>query len=63
VTNGNIVSGQIEKLRGGYRPTEAEASAWNVPPNIDALRRQITESDLAWLMPAITDDDGPRAAF
>jgi len=59
----NTANDQMNRLRSGYRPTEAEALAWNVAENIHLLRSEITAADLKWIMPEITADDGPRAAF
>jgi len=61
--DGKMVNELVSRLRSGYRPTDSEISDWNVAQNIDGLRRQVMESDLAWIMPAIAEDDGPRAAF
>ena len=61
--NDNTATDQVSRLRGGYRPTEAELSAWNVASVMDGLRHEISESDLPWIMPAIAEDDGSRAAF
>jgi len=59
----NTTSDQMNRLRSGYRPTDAEVTAWNVAQNIDGLRRQITDTDLSWIMPAIAADEGASAAF
>ena len=53
----------VARLRGGYRPTDEEVAFWNVAETIDTLRSQVTEADLAWITPPISEDDGPRAEF
>jgi hypothetical protein len=58
-----MASEQMKKLRGGYRPNEAEALAWNVAENVYLLRRDITASDLKWIKPPIEEDEGPCASF
>ncbi len=63
MTDASGVNERFTRLRDGYAPTEAEASAWNVAETIDAMRRLVTEPDAAWLLPAVAGNDGPHAAF
>ena len=53
----------LDRLRGGYRPTEAEAGQWNMASTVDRLRRQLGEPDLKWILPVIAETDGTTAAF
>ena len=59
----NTTNDQMNRLRSGYRPTEAEALAWNVAENIHRLRSGITAADLRWIFPPIEEDEGPCASF
>jgi hypothetical protein len=54
---------QLNLLRSGYRPSDSEATSWNVAHSIDPLRSQIVDEDLAWIFPAITESRGVQAAF
>jgi hypothetical protein len=57
------VRDMVERLRGGYRPSEDEASDWNVAVTMHGLRHQVGEPDLRWILPLVAEEDGPRAAF
>ena len=55
--------GVLNRLRSGYRPTEAEAGGWNTASTLDGLRRELGEPDLNWILPMVTETDGAMAAF
>src|SRR5947209_18594729 len=61
--DGTTITSQLSRLRSGYEPTDAEVCAWNVAQNIDGLRKEVADTDLSWIMPVVSGDDEPRAAF
>jgi hypothetical protein len=63
MTEGTSADNLMNRLRSGYLPTEAEATAWNVEQTVHGLRGQITQSDLSWIMPSIAKGDDSRTAF